>query len=184
MICNQSLTNITRPCGSGKGGLKMEVYITLRSNVDFSSIAFVETEQPYNVIKTLPLLNEAKWNKFEFNRNAADFTSEAQFDGTTNELAYFQNTLNIAFRKMDAALRLSVMALLSNEVVVAFEDNNGVKYFLGYDEYVASNSASHATGANKTDSNVVSIALTDSSDSLPYQISDECWATITANVAQ
>lgn len=179
---NQTLSAIQRPCGGGKGGIKTEVYIALRDNL--GDVTFVEQDpNPKNTISAITLNNAAKWYKFEFNRNAADFTSTAQYDGQTGEFSYFENALNLAFRKMDASVRLSIQALLENEVIVAFSDNNGVKYLLGYEEYVTSTSCTHTTGTNKTDSNVISITLTDTTSQLPYQLTDACWTSIEETAA-
>lgn len=178
---NQTLSGIQRPCGGGKGGIKTEVYIALRDNL--SGVTFVEQDpNPKNTISAITLTG-GQWYKFEFNRNAASFTSTAQYDGQTGEFSYFENALSLSFRKMDAATRLSIQALLENEVIVAFSDNNGTKYLLGYDEYVSSTSCTHTTGTNKTDSNVIDITLTDSTAQLPYQLTEQCWETLTTEQA-
>lgn len=174
MACTQTLSNIARPCGNGKGGLQTTIFVALRSEVNLTGIEYVETAEPYNTIKTLEATN---WYKFEFGKNAADFTSEAQYDGTTGEFSYFKNTLNLSFRKMDASLRLSINSLLADECVVVFQDGNGVNYVLGIEEAVTSESCSHTTGTAKTDSNVVSIALSDTTSTLPLHASE---AVITA----
>lgn len=169
MSCNQTLSNIIKPCGNGKGGLKTKIYVSLRKDVDFDGITFVEQKAPYNTINNLTSSN---WYTFEFGKNASSFESVAQYDGTTNEFSFFKNSLTLSFRKMEANLRLSIMALLQSECVVIFEDANGVRYFLGYNEAVSSESATHATGTNSTDSNLVTVVLTDNSDELPYHVSD------------
>lgn len=169
MSCNQTLSNIIKPCGNGKGGLKTKIYVSLRKDVDFDGITFVEETAPYNTINNL---DSSNWYTFEFGKNASSFESVAQYDGTTGEFSFFKNNLTLSFRKMEANLRLSIMALLQSECVVIFEDANGVRYFLGYNEAVSSESATHATGTNSTDSNLVTVVLTDNSDELPYHVSD------------
>lgn len=169
MSCNQTLSNIIKPCGNGKGGIKTKIYVSLRSDVDFDAITFVEETAPYNTINTLTSTN---WYTFEFGKNASSFESVAQYDGTTGEFSFFKNNLTLSFRKMEANLRLSIMALLQSECVIIFEDANGVHYFLGYNEAVSSESATHATGTNSTDSNLITVVLTDNSDELPYHVSD------------
>lgn len=180
--CNlTSLTGLTRPCAS-KGGVKTEIYITLRENI--GEYTFTEEQEPYNTINSLPLVEGAKWHRFEFNKNAVNFTNTAQYDSQTGEFSYFDNTLNLSFRKMDASMRLSIMSLLQNETVVVLEDNNGIKYIMGLEEYVSSTSATFDSGVNKTDSNAMSITLSDSTSALPYQLTDACWEGIKANVAE
>ena len=178
MACNQTLANIVRPCiGNGKGGLKTTVFVALRSEVDFDGIEYVETAAPYNTIKTLPATT---WYRFDFGKNASDFTSEANYDGTTGEFSYFQNTLNLSFRRMDASLRLSLNALLTAECLVVVSDGNGVNYVMGMEEAVTSNSCNHTTGTAKTDSNMVSISLIDTTSQLPLHASADVIATIEA----
>jgi hypothetical protein len=180
--CNlTSLTGLTRPCSS-VGGIKTEVYITLKENID--TIDFVEEQEPYNTISNITLKEGAKWYLYEFNKNSSSFTSTANYDGQTAEFSYWQNDLALSFRKMDASMRLGIQALLQNEVVVVFTDANGVSSFMGYEEYVSSTSASFTTGTAKTDSNAMSITLSDSTSVLPYHLSDTALQSVKANVQE
>lgn len=180
--CNQTLTNVSRDCGSGKGGIKTKVFVTLRDNVDFDNITYGETAEPYNTITDIPLLNGAKWNVYEFGKNASNFLSEMQYDGTTGEASFCLNTLTLAFRKMDAAKRLSLSALLLSDVVVVFSDNNGENYFMGMEEAVSSTSASFETGSARTDANSITIALNDATAVFPLMPTEACMQAIEANV--
>lgn len=180
--CNlTSLTGIERPCSS-VGGIKTEVYITLKENID--TIEFVEEVEPFNTISNITLKEGAKFYKYEFNKNSSSFTSNAQYDGQTAEFSYWQNELALSFRKMDASMRLGIQALLQNEVVVVFTDANGVSYFMGYDEYVSSTSASFTTGVNKTDSNAMSIVLGDATSVLPYHLNEVALQAVKGNVME
>lgn len=173
---SQTLVNIERPCGGVKGGLATDVFVALRENVDFENI-----QQTDGVITALPLLNTAKFNRFEFNKNIVNYTSEAQYDSTTGEYAFFNNTLNLNFRKMDADKRMAINALLQSEVVVCVKDANGTAYFMGMEDYVSSISATFDTGSARTDNNSMAIALQDTTSELPLQISASCWEAIKAN---
>lgn len=180
--CNLlSLNNLERPCSS-LGGIKTEVYITLKENID--TITFVETQEPYNTISNITLKEGAKWYLYEFNKNSSSFTSTANYDSQTSEFSYWQNDLSLSFRKMDASMRLGIQALLQNETVVVFTDANGVSYFMGYDEYVSSTSASFTTGVSKTDSNAMSIVLGDATSVLPYHLNDTALQAVKTNVQE
>lgn len=182
--CNQTLANIARDCGSGKGGIKTKVYVTLRDNVDFASITYGEATGEHNTITALPLVSGAKWNVYEFGKNASSFTSEMQYDGTTGEASYCNNTLTLAFRKMDATKRLALSALLLSDVVVVFSDNNGENYFMGMEEPVSSTSAAFETGAARTDANSITIALNDATATFPLMPTAACMTAIESNVVE
>lgn len=180
--CNQTLSNIARDCGSGKGGIQTTVYVALREDVDFDNITYGESAEPYNTIATLPLVSGKKWVKYEFPKNASSFTSTYQYDGTTGEATFAQNALTLAFRKMDASKRLSLEALLLSDVVVVFTDANGENYFMGMEEPVTSTSAEFATGAARTDANSITIVLGDTTASFPLMPTATCMDTIKQNV--
>lgn len=180
--CNLlSLNNLERPCSS-LGGIQTTVYITLKENIQ--DITFVEEQEPYNTINQITLTEGAKWFKYEFNKNSSSFTSNAQYDSQTAEFSYWQNELSLSFRKMDASMRLGIQALLQNETVVVFTDANGVSYFMGYEEYVSSTSASFSTGVNKTDSNAMGIVLSDATSVLPYHLSETALQSVKGNVQE
>lgn len=181
--CNsQTLTNINRNCGDGKGGIKTKVFVALRDNVDLEHITHGETAEPYNTITDIPLKNGAKWNVYEFSKNASLFNSEMQYDGTTGEATFCNNTLTLAFRKMEASKRLAFSALILSDVVVVFSDNNDENYFMGMEEPVTSTSANFTTGAAKTDANSIEIALNDTTESFPLMPTKACIEAIEQNV--
>ena len=55
--------------------------------------------------------------------------------------------------------------------MVIVKDNNGVYWFLGYDEPVNATAGGGQTGQAKTDANQYTITLTDESHELPYEVS-------------
>lgn len=180
-ICNQSLTGYTKVCADKQvvGGVTTDVYITLRENIDFENIT-LDTDN--NVITNIPMLNNTTWYKYQFDKNTASLESTYNYDSTTGEKSFCTNNLTLIFRRMDAAKRLAITSLLNSEVVVAVKDCNGTCYFLGYEEYVASTSATATTGTAKTDSNAATIILTDSTADLPLQISSTAWSAIETNI--
>lgn len=185
--CPQTLSGYEKTCADKKvvGGIKTEVYMTLRSNIDWeSSPAAITVDADNNTITGITLNSGAKWYRYEFDKNTAVLNSEYQYDSVSGEKAFCQNNLTLIFRKMDAAKRLAITSLLNSEVVVAFKDNNNTAYFLGYEEYVSSTSASFTTGTAKTDSNGTTIVLSDTTAELPLQIAESGWNNIMNNVAQ
>lgn len=186
MNCPQTLKGYEKTCDDKRviGGVKTEVYIATRDSFDWT-IAEGETtptaftlDTDKNVITSIALVSGKKWYKYEFDKNTAVLTSEYQYDGTSGEKAFCQNNLTLIFRRMDAAKRLAITSLLNSEVVVAVKDNDGTAYFLGYEEYVSSTSASFTTGTAKTDSNGTTIVLSDTTAELPLQINEAAWTSI------
>lgn len=183
MNCNQTLANLLKTCQDKQvvGGVKTFVYITLRNNIDFSKVTL---DSDNNLITHIEMDGDTKWYKYEFDKNTAALTSEYSYDGTSGEKSFCTNNLTLVFRRMDAGKRLAITSLLNSELAVAVKDNNGTSYFLGFEEYVSSTSASFATGTAKTDSNGTTIVLTDTTTELPLQISDDAWAEIEATIEE
>lgn len=178
---SQILTKIERNCDGSKGGVNTKVLVIKREDVDFDNITFVAGEK--NVIDTIPVLNSAKWVSYEFPKNAVNYTNEGVYDGTTNEFSYMNNHLNLAFRRMDAAKRLSLNALLLSGVVVLVEDANGTKYIMGYEEDATTDAAGFDTGAARTDANAVNVSIVDTTSMFPYQVSKTAWDAALATIA-
>lgn len=184
MNCNQTLANLLKTCQDKQvvGGVKTKVYITLRDNIDFDACT-LDTDN--NVITKIALKSDKKWYLYEFDKNTASLASEYSYDGTSGEKAFCTNNLTLVFRRMDASKRLAITSLLNSEIVVVVTDNNGTTYFLGWEEYVASTSASFNSGTAKTDSNGTTIVLTDTSAELPLQVAEACVKDdVIANVSE
>lgn len=184
--CPQTLHGYEKTCEDKKvvGGIKTAVYITLRDNIDWTANpAAITVDTDNNVITGITLKNDKKWYKYEFDKNTAVLNSEYQYDSVSGEKAFCQNNLTLIFRKMDAPKRLAITSLLDSEVVLAVKDNNGTAYFMGYEEYVSSTSASFTSGTAKTDSNGTTIVLSDTTADLPLQINAATWTAIETSAA-
>lgn len=189
--CPQTLKGYEKTCEDKKvvGGVKTEVYIATRDSFDWTIADGTSTPTAFtldtdkNVITNMTLEQGKKWYKYEFDKNTAVLNSEYQYDSVSGEKAFCQNNLTLIFRRMDAPKRLAITSLLNSEVVVAVKDNNGTAYFMGYEEYVSSTSASFTTGTAKTDSNGTTIVLSDTTADLPLQINDAAWKAIETSAA-
>ena len=180
--CNQTLTGYKLTCEDKqvKGGLKTNIYITLRSNVDFDNCTL---DADNNVYTAFALVSGAKFYKYEFAKQSCVLNSEFTYDGTTGEKSFATNNLTMLFRRMDAAKRLAITSLMNSELFVVVEDANGTAYALGVEEAVTSTSGSFTTGQSRTDANAATIIFTDTTADLPLQISSNAMADIIAAVA-
>jgi hypothetical protein len=84
----------------------------------------------------------------------------------------------MVFNRMDSTKRLEIMALAQGELVVVVEDNNGTKWYLGYEEPVFLNAGDGLTGAARADRNGYSITLQDVSTELPVEVDGDTISSI------
>lgn len=174
MECNSiTLYGIQRDCSANMGGIQ-KVWMILKSDVTGSTITGQEDEDSTNDIvdgkmTALTLKSGAKVHAFNFRKGAASMTSNLQKDDTAG--SYFWETdLVMNFQRMETAKRSAVMALTLAEACAIVLDNNGIYWFLGYDEYLSATAGTGETGTAKTDANQYTVTLQDSSLSLPYEI--------------
>ena len=78
-----------------------------------------------------------------------------------NGTLYFEKNLSLFFNKMDAAKRNELLLAAQNQnMIVAFEDANGVYWVFGLSKGVYTSSATAATGATFADRNGYTVVLT------------------------
>ena len=109
-----------------------------------------------------------RFYKFELRRGSSSFTSTLNVN--ENGSNYFTNSITMNFLKMETAKRLEMMALINNDVIVIFKDNNGKAWFLGKDEPAQVSEASATSGNAPSDANEYVITLTDESKELPFEV--------------
>lgn len=153
-------------CDGNTGGLKT-VWGALKSDV----VATVTDKDGVKVVTVAAASTEkaAPFVEYQFRKNMASMTSTENID-VENATQYVSTELAMTFKRMDSAKRMSMMALLQNDVVFVVEDMNGTKWFLGFDDAVVASAATGETGTQKSDSNQYTITLTDESKELPYEV--------------
>lgn len=168
MACTQTLSNITRQCEDkkNKGGLHTTVWL---ANHDEVKVTFANGD----ISAIDPVGSSISWVKFEFAKGGATFETESSFDGETGDYQFSTNNLTINLRKQNAAKRTALNAVLESETFAIVRDANGVYYAMGTEEYVSVTAASATTGTARTDTNQMSVTLTDTTSGFCPQVSEQ-----------
>lgn len=162
MSCTSyTLKGIARDCSQSMGGIK-NVYIA-----NYSDVTSIETSE--DKITGVTMTTGAKFLGYSLRKGAASMNSTSTIDNA-NGINYVTTDLVFNMLKMDTAKRVEMTALSVNELAVIVEDANGVFWYLGKDEAVTATTGTGATGQQRTDGNMYSITLQDTSLTFPYEI--------------
>lgn len=162
MSCTSyTLKGIAKDCSQSMGGIK-NIYIANYSDV--SSVAVSG-----DTITGVTMVEGAKFLGYSLRKGAAQFTSTATIDNA-NGINFVTTDLVFNMLKMDTAKRVEMTALSVNELAVIVEDANGVYWYLGKDEPVSATAGTGATGQNRTDGNMYSLTLQDTSLTYPFTV--------------
>lgn len=162
MSCTSyTLKGLARDCSQSMGGIKT-VYIANYADVQEVT---VDDEK----ITGVTMVDSAKFHTYNLRKGAGSFTSTATIDNA-NGINYVTTDLVFNMLKMDTTKRVEMTALSLNELAVIVEDANGAYWYLGKDEAVASTTGTGATGTARTDGNMYTITLQDTSLTYPYEI--------------
>ena len=155
-------------CDGNTGGIK-NVWVALKCDVT----ATKDVDEQSNVVVTVAATDESQKPKpfyeYAFRKNTSSFTSTLNAD-QDNLTQYWVSELTMQFKKTEAAKRMSLMALVQNDCVAVVEDNNGVYWFLGFDEPLLATSGTHNTGTQRSDANMYEITLSDESNEAPMTV--------------
>lgn len=162
MACNTSyvLGGIPEDCKLGRSGLK-SIYIA-----NYSDVATKEVDES-GMINSLTMTDGAKFYKFNFPKGTASFTST--YTPQDAGIDYYTTNVSLTFTRAENVKRLSIMALVLNDVCMIIEDNNGEFYFMGYDGALNVTENTQETGTSKSDTNgnKYTLTLNDLSYELP-----------------
>lgn len=162
MSCTSyALKGLPRDCSTSMGGIKT-VYIANYNDVTSVDVADEK-------ITGVTMAEGAKFNQYHLRKGAGSFSSTATIDAT-NGVNFVTTDLVFNMLKMDTVKRVEMTALSVNELVCIIEDANGVCWYLGKDEAVTATAGTGATGTARTDGNMYSITLQDTSSTFPYEI--------------
>lgn len=156
-------------CQTSIGGIK-EVYIANYDNI----VGVTVTD---DIITGIEQDGAVVFKKYQFRKQTGSMTSTLNVDETTG-VNYVSTELNLVFTKMETSKRIEVAALSIGQLAVIVKDSNNKYWYLGYNDYVSATAGSANSGTSKGDSNNYSITLKDESDSYPYEVSPECFATL------
>lgn len=142
------------------GGIK-DVYIILKE--ELGAVTY-NASNPL-VIETITTNNSARFNHYVVKPSVSDYTSEMTADNAANT-AYYTNTVNLQFSKLDQERSLELWALAQDDVVLAFKDNNDDKTFriVGITDTATVNTHNEATGTAKGDFNGYNMSIVEESN--------------------
>lgn len=171
MACNITLQAIPYDCGTNLSGVK-EIWCNDYNNITLGTVeagvATVTTAEPFV--------------KFEFAKNTASYTSTL----TKNEsqgTKYYNTELVANFNRLDAEKNIIFSGdtgIDGGQLVFIVVDKNNKKWLIGAQDYASVTALTAQTGAGVDDGNFYTLTVTEQSGQLPYEISDETYATLTA----
>lgn len=155
-----TLSGLNATCKNSIGGIS-EVYIANYEDLWKTKIDDNGMIIPY-------IHRGTSFYEFKLRKGQASFTGTLNVN--ENGANYYTNAITMNFSKMDTAKRNEMMALVGNDVIVIFKDNNGKCWFLGKDEPVQVTEASGTTGNVKSDANMYTITIAEESKELPFEV--------------
>ena len=174
MACTATLSAIACQCGKTLGGIK-HFYVINRDKVSITVSSNSVTD--IDLTAAEPATGDG-WIDFCFKKGTANvvITGNADDAGRNNS---FTTVATLNFMKQEAAKRVSLQAICETSAYAVWEDNNGKRWLMGYDDAIAAN-VNGETGSAYTDNNMYTLVVTDNSLELPMEItmSDADWAAI------
>lgn len=161
MACNQTLSGIARDCLNSMGGIK-NAYLANKSDVTAITLTAGK-------ITAITMATSKKFKHYSFIRNNGSMSSNYAIN-RDNGSQYVATDLVLPFSRMETAKRVEIVAIAQGELVGIVEDNNGVFWFLGYDEPLMMTAGDGLTGTARADRNGYSVTLQDNSQELPYEV--------------
>ena len=163
MACSQVLNGIAADCQTNVGGIR-EIYIA-----NYDDVSAVTLDETSNMIKTITMVDTAKFKKYAFKKNTSSMTSTLNVD-PANGINFVQTDLALVFAKQETVKRMEIAKLSLGELRIIVLDANGKYWFLGQEEFVSATAGTAETGTNRTDGNKYTITLSDYSASYPYEV--------------
>lgn len=158
-ICPQTLAGIALDCTTSQGGIK-KAWIA-----DYSSVS----KPTVSGDKITAIEDISQFKPYEFRRGTANYTETLTADETTGN-NYVTQELSLVFTKKDTAKRIEMAALSIGQLAVIFLDNNGVYFYMGYDDYVSASAGGSESGTAKGDRNAYTITLKTESATYAYEV--------------
>lgn len=181
MACSKTIHAIKANCDGNLGGIR-SVYIRPYAPNVFSISEDSADAIPQSISAvTSATTATTKWQKFEFEKNTAQFTSTLNVGEGGN---YVSTEITMQFGRMQSAKRLSIASLCLSEVMVVVETTNGEYFGFGTDEGVTVSAATGATGAAKGDFNHYEITLLDEYKTWPLPLTDDAVEDVLADVVE
>lgn len=173
MACTATLTAIACQCGKTLGGIK-HFYVINRDKISAITVTS-------GAVTDITLVGSSRGDGFIdycFKKGTANVVTTGNADdaGRNNS---FTTVATLEFMKQETAKRVSLQAVCETSAYAVWEDNNGKRWLMGYDDAIAAN-VNGETGSAYTDNNKYSLVVTDNSLEMPMEItmSDANWDAI------
>ena len=191
MACSTIIKGISEVCGRNIGGLK-EVWIGQYGTLTFTYEYLQDLTDPDNPVDILdadgnkiPIsisgatlaAGADTFQKFNFVKNTASATNTLNV--SDNGANYFDNAVNMYFKRQDGDKRLSVQSLVEGETSALVLDKNGNYWFYGLEDYLNVSEGTVETGAAPSDNNGYNITLSVSESRLPLPVAAAAVTVIT-----
>lgn len=146
MACDQ-IVSILKSCGpdSGNlGGIK-SLYIAAKEDVSGTTIT-------NGVITAITMSGSSKFQKFEFNKNSANYVEESPADLVAGSTIVNQ-TITLTLAKRDAAKRaaLAIATEGQRDLYVIVLDYNGTYWLFGYENFMNITNIAGGSGTAKAE---------------------------------
>lgn len=168
MGCCRALSAISRDCESNRGGIR-------RAWVNCFDTAGKPTVTA-GVISALG--NATGWVEIEFRKQTGNFITTINADDAAGVRSY-STVITLVLARMSTEKWAAVHDMNLSDLAVIIEDNNGVYWYFGYDEYVfLGDGSTGETGTAFADANQYTLNLNDFSSVPPYEVSETAMAPI------
>lgn len=169
MACTFTLTGIARDCEVNAGGIKR---VLIASYADVLGVT--ETD---GVITAVTLDTGKYFAEYYVRKGVASYTGTPQFNDD-GDYTGEDGVLSLVFGRMTTAKRIEVDALSKQDLVVVFQDANGLWWYLGKDYPVTRNGGDTTTGTAQTDRNGYGIDLHSNDNGAPFEVDEDVIETL------
>ena len=156
-------------CETNLAGIK-KAYIANYENVASVAISGSDVEDSY-VITAITMATDKKFYAYNFAKQTGSLASTLTKDEAKGT-KYYTNVAALQFSKMEARKHLEFSALAADPTALIVEDNNGKRWYIGYDGYASSTEGTAQTGQSFDDLNGYNISLSAQSAYLPIEIDE------------
>lgn len=169
--CLMSLTGIPYSCEVNLAGIK-NLWMT-----DWNNVTTVSVNASTNTIDDIELTSSTSFTKYVFAKNTGSLTKTLTKDDSKGT-RYYTNEFTCNFNKMDQAKRVELNELAAGQIAAIVEDNNGIFWYLGYNNYATATAVTGQTGATTDDGNYYALTIQDMTGELPYTIDSSVITTL------
>ncbi len=173
MACNTTLSSILKTCDNNVGGLT-KIYI---SPSEFISGVTVSNGE----ITNIQMSGSVNFVEYEFNKNSASYTEEAQIN-LDNGSTFYTTTVSLSIPRRDVSKRnsLALIAAGQRPLKLILKDGNGLYWYMGYANDANLTALGEGSGAAKGDGSKYSLTFVSEEPEQMYEVDDSIIAALIA----